>query len=153
MSDSEAMISLFLDNQEENCELEFSGVLVNVNLYKIADIFWDLLNCCPDRLEIALHDIVEALPNEKGELYITRIVEKSGYTVLRLMATSSSTVVYNDLPGELAKQFWDKLAELGCESITSMASFWIVHVPPHIAPQTILDYIEEAQIPLAFVED
>jgi hypothetical protein len=147
------MISLFLENESENCQLEFDGILLNENIYQIADIYWDFLNCCPDRLEIALYDIVEALPNETGELYITRIVEKSGYTTLRLMATSPATVVYNDIPGELAKQFWKKLTELGCTSITSMASFWIVHVPPDVTLQTVLEYIKDAQMPLAVVED
>ncbi|AFY76388.1 MAG: DUF4265 domain-containing protein [Hydrococcus sp. C42_A2020_068] len=129
-----------------------SGISSGENLYEIVDIFGDLLNSCPAPFEIALHDIVEALPNENGELYITRIVKRSGYKVLRLMSIASSTCYTNLYQGELAKQFCKKLIELGCLSLISMASFWIVHIPSYVDPQTVLNYIKDAQIPLAVVE-
>ena len=165
MSNLEKGISLFVENKNEDCAQEFIGVLRNENLYEIVDIFWDLCDSCPDPLGIALHDIVEALPckdkipyatpSKDGELYITRIVKKSGYKILTLMARARSAT-FSPLTmeyGEVAQQFCKKLTELECTWLCSMASFWLVHIPPHIKRQTILNYIEDEKIPMAIVRD
>jgi Domain of unknown function (DUF4265) len=149
MDSKNRLVELFCNDGEEE-ELYLGGELIGQNRYIIKDIYWDMF-ACGNPLDIGLDDIVEAQPNEDGYLSITQIMAKSGYTTLRLMATArSATVVSADGRGEDAVKFSDYLEKNGCTSMVSMASYWLVHIPPNFDSQTILDYIQAEAIPLQY---
>jgi hypothetical protein len=146
MDSKNRLAELFCNDGEEEAPY-FSGELIGQNRYIIKDIYWDMFSC-GNPLDIGLDDIVEAQPNEDGHLSITQIMAKSGYTTLRLMATARSAVASKDCRGEDAVKFSDYLEKNGCTSMVSMASYWLVNIPPNFDSQTILDYIQAEAIPL-----
>ncbi len=124
------------------------GELISQNRYIIKDIYWDLISG-GSPLDLGLDDIVEVQPDEDGHLLITKVIEKSGYTALRLMATARSVCVTSEgFRGKDAVRFYEYLEATGCTSMVSMASYWLVHIPPNVDPQTVLDYIQAEAIPL-----
>jgi hypothetical protein len=137
---------LFCDDGEEEAPY-LKGEAIGQNRYIIKDIYWDMLSP-GNPLDIGLNDIVEAHLNEDGNLSVTQIVTKSGYKTLRLMATARSIAVTSDYRGEDAVKFSDYLEQTGCTSMVSMASFWLVHIPPNFDAQTMLAYIQAEAIPL-----
>jgi hypothetical protein len=126
---------------------QFQGELIGENRYIIKDIYWDL-TACINPLDICLNEIVEAHPNEDGDISVTQIIDKSGYTALYLMATTRSTVIHEDIYGEDAIKFGDFLEKNDCIWIVTMASFWLVHIPPSFDCQRVIDYIRSEEIPL-----
>lgn len=149
MDSKNRLAELFCDDGEEEVPY-LVGELIGENCYIIKDIYWDMFSC-GNPLGIGLDDIVEAQLNEDGHLSITQIIAKSGYTTLRLMATARSAIVISaDYRGEDAVKFSDYLRKNGCTSMVSMASYWLVHIPPTFDPQTILDYIQAESIPLQY---
>lgn len=149
--DSKARLTELLCNDGEEEAPYLGGELIEQNRYIVKDIYWDMMSC-GNPLDIGLYDIVEAQPNEDGYLSVTKIIEKSGYTTLRLMATAQSAIVTSaDRRGEDAVKFSDFLEKNGCNLVVSMASFWLVHIPPNFDSQTILDYIQAEAIPLQHI--
>jgi Domain of unknown function (DUF4265) len=147
MDSNNRLVELFCDNGELEAPY-LVGELIGKNYYRIKDIYWDMLSY-GNPLGIGLDDIVEAQPNEDGDLSVTQIMTKSGYSTLRLMATARSAVVSSaDGRGEDAIKFSDYLEKNGCTSMVSMASYWVVHIPPNFDSQMILDYIQAEVIPL-----
>jgi hypothetical protein len=149
MDSNSQLVELFCDDGEvENPYL--GGQLIEGNRYRIKDIYWDMFYC-GNPLGIGLEDVVEVQPNEDGHLSVTEVIIKSGYSTLRLMATARSAVVASvDRRGEDAIRFSDYLEKNGCTSVVSMGSYWLVHIPPNIDTQTILDYIQAEAIPLQY---
>lgn len=149
MNDNNRLVELFCDDGEEEAPY-LGGELVEGNHYRVKDIYWDMFSC-GNPLNIGLEDIVEAQPNEDGNLSVIQIISKSGYSTLRLMATArSATVTSENVRGEDAIKFSDYLERNGCTSMVSMASFWLVHIPPNFDSQRILDYIEFEAIPFQY---
>lgn len=146
MDSENQFIELLCDDGEIE-DTYLGGELIEQNRYVIKDIYWDFLTS-GNPLDLGLNDIVEAHPNEEGYLSVTKVIAKSGYTTLRLMATTQSTVVTVDHRGKDAVKFSDYLQETGCTSIVTMASYWLVHIPPNVQAQQILDYIQAEAIPL-----
>ncbi|MBM0744504.1 DUF4265 domain-containing protein (plasmid) [Phormidium sp. CLA17] len=139
MDNENRLTELFCNDGEEDAPY-FAGESIGQNRYIIKDIYWDLF-FHSNPLDLGLNDIIEAQPNEYGHLSVTQIIEKSGYTTLRLMARAGCR-------GEDAIKFSDYLEKNGCASVVSMASFWLVHIPPNFDSQTILNYIQTEAIPL-----
>jgi hypothetical protein len=147
MDNKNQLVELFCDDGEADLPY-LGGKSIGHDRYIIKDIYWDL-GFSGNPLDLSLDDIVEAQPNEDGHLAVTKIIKKSGYTTLRMMATArSACVASGDFRGEDAVKFWDYLEKTGCTSIVSMASFWLVHIPPNVDVQTVLDYIQAEAIPL-----
>ncbi|WP_299402728.1 DUF4265 domain-containing protein [Acaryochloris sp. IP29b_bin.148] len=152
MDNESRLIELLCDDGEQE-DIYLLVDLIEQNRYIIRDIYWNFFTP-GNPLGLGLNDIVEAQPNEDGYLSVTNIIAKSGYTTLRLMATTKSTVVTVDHRGEDAIKFFDYLQEMGCTSTVTMASFWLVHIPPNCQFQQILDYIQAEAIPLQhYVDD
>jgi hypothetical protein len=149
MDGNNRLVELFCDDGEVEAPY-LSGELIGNNCYRIKDIYWDMFSC-GNPLGIGLEDIVETQSNEDGHLLVIQIIEKSGYSTLRLMAMAqSATVTSADCRGEDAIKFSDYLEKNGCTSVVSMASFWLVHIPPDFDSQTIFAYIQAEVIPLQY---
>lgn len=146
MDNEHQFIELLCDDGEIE-DAYLSVELIEQNHYIVRDIYWDLFTP-GNPLDLGLNDIVEAQPNEDGHLSATKVIAKSGYTTLRLMAIAKSAVVTVDHRGEDAIKLFDYLQETGCTSIVTMASCWLVHIPPNVQAQQILDYIQAEAIPL-----
>jgi hypothetical protein len=145
MDNENKPIELFCNDGEGEVPY-LKGEAIGQNRYIIKDIFWDLMSP-GNPLDLGLN--VEAQPNEDGYLSVAQIITKSGYTTLRLMATGrSATVASEDGCGDDAVKFSNYLEETGCTSMVSMASFWLVHIPPNFDAQRILNYIQAEGIPL-----
>jgi hypothetical protein len=151
MDNQDRLTELFCKDGEHDAPY-LSGELIGPNRYIIKDIYWDMFSC-GNPLCLGLDDIIEAQPNEDGHLSVTQIIKKSGYTTLRLMATARSTAVVSaDCRGKDAIKFIDYLEKNGCTSMVSMASYWLVHVPPNFDSQTILNFIQTEVIPLQYYD-
>lgn len=147
MNNKSRLIDLFWNDGEED-QPYLGGESIGQNRYIIKDIYWDAFYF-GNPLDLGLNDIVEAQPNEDGHLSVTQIVEKSGYTTLRLIATTQLAIVTSaNGRGKHAIKFSQFLKENGCASAVAMASFWLVHIPPNFDSQTILDYIRAEAISL-----
>jgi hypothetical protein len=148
MNNKSQLIELCCKDEEGETDWpQFQGESIGGNCYIIKDIYWDLTSCV-NPLNISFNDIIEAHPNEDGDISITQIIEKSGYTSLYLMATAQSTVLYENIYGEDAIKFSNFLETNDCTWIVSMASFWLVHIPPSFDFQSVLSYIQSEEIPL-----
>jgi hypothetical protein len=147
MDNKNQLVELFCDDGEADLPY-LGGASIGRDRYRLKAIYWDL-GCPGNPLDLSLDDIVEAQTNEDGHLAVTKIIEKSGYTTLRLMAIArSACVVPGGFPGEDAAKFWDYLEKIGCTSTVSMASFWLIHIPPTVDVQAVLGYIQAEAIPL-----
>jgi hypothetical protein len=146
MDGNNRLVELFCDDGDYEYPY-LGGEPMGQNRYVIKDIYWDMLSC-GNPLGIGLEDVVEAQPNEHGNLAVTQIISKSGYATLRMMTTARSTAVLDEWSGEEAIKFRNYLEQNGCTSMVSMASYWLVHTPPGFNSQEILDYIQAEAIPL-----
>jgi Domain of unknown function (DUF4265) len=147
MDNKNQLVELFCEDGEADLPY-LGGESIGHDQFMIKDIYWDL-GFPGNPLDLSLDDIVEAQPNEDGHLAVTKIIKKSGYITLRMMATArSACVASGDFRGEDAAKFWDYLEKIGCTSMVSMASFWLIHIPPSVDVQAVLDYIQAEAIPL-----
>lgn len=113
MSDENSLVELLCGNDLKETQY-LAGQLAGQERYIIKDIYWDA-GSLDNPLNIGLNDVVEAHPNEDGDLWVTDVITKSGYTTLRLFASARSmSVEAVKSRQEDVVKFSDFLKEAGC---------------------------------------
>ena len=104
------------------------------NLYRLDNLPWYAYR-------VSLQDIVEAKPDEVGQLRMVRIAEKSGNRTLRVRCE------IGDTDGELtyeSRQFLVGLTERGCSYEGADKILIAINVPPQVRLEDVVAYLEES---------
>ena len=96
------------------------------NLYQLDNTPWY-------QYGVSWKDVVEAVPQNEGELPLfRRVVEKSGYRTLRISLEEPATA-----------EFLDEIKQLGCGFEGANRRYIAIDVPPEMDLQKIADFFTE----------
>ena len=90
---------------------------------------------------VSLQDVVEARPDDAGQLRMVRVLEKSGNRTIRVRCE------IGDTDGELtyeSKQFLAGLVERGCSYEGADKILVAINVPPAVRLEDIAGYLESS---------
>jgi hypothetical protein len=92
---------------------------------------------------VSLADVVEAAPDDLGQLHMLRVVAKSGNRTLRLIFAGAD--LETDWPSEI-REVMDWLVEHGCSYEGANRRYQAVNVPPEVDLGAITTFLTEAGV-------
>lgn len=92
---------------------------------------------------VSLGDIIEAAPNESGQLQMLRVLAKSGNRTLRLVFSGAD--LHTDWPVEI-RDVMHWLVEHGCSYEGANRRYQAVNVPPEVDLNSIAAHLTAASI-------
>ena len=119
------MIKIFVDPEADSDGIPLATESLNAR--EVASGVYELRNSAIFRPDLAYGDLVEALPDEQGNLWFDRHVRRSGYSVIRAAVAS-----------EQAEYFLEIMEQLQAEGAGVTAStseglaFGTVTLPPEM---------------------
>ncbi len=117
------MIKIFVDPEADSDGIPISTESLNAR--KVASGVYELRNSSIFHPDLAYGDLVEALPDERGNLWFDRHVQRSGYSVIR--AAIASEQIENFL--EVMEQLQAEGAGVTASTAEGVA-FGTVTLPP-----------------------
>jgi hypothetical protein len=92
---------------------------------------------------VSLEDVIEAAPDEAGQLQMLRVVSKSGNRTLRLIYEGAD--LNTSWPSEI-QETMDWLVEHGCSYEGANRRYQAVNVPPEVDLDIITAFLTEAEV-------
>jgi hypothetical protein len=89
LPNSNPMIKIFVDQEAESDGIPLATESLNAR--EVDSGVFELRNSSILRSDLAYGDLVEALPDERGNLWFDRHVQRSGYSVIRAAIASEHT--------------------------------------------------------------